>query len=498
MYQDFVFPTGVLFRKIMEIKSKVFDVLRALSKDELKKFGEYLTSPVFNKRKIIYELFESYKKFHPSFEDKNLTKERIFSRLFPDRKFNDENFRNLNSILLKHAEDFLAFVNYSTDELSIKKHLLNEINHRKILALFEKHFEEGMNISSSSGMKDASDFFSLHELLMKKDLYNSIINKFSKDDITKSEINLLVYFIISFLEIQKYILYHCRIYGLDNSLYISNSLAESIMKNIPDEIKMMPQIQIHYNGLKLEQSNDKKYYEKLKSLIGKFGHEMEEEKHYNIYQTMMDYIKRTGSSSDLKTAKELFLLRREIIEKGLMMENTIKQMFFLNLVKSGLRSGEFDWIYNFINEYQNMLIPKHREITTELSLALYYFEKKEFNKSLSHAARVRYEDSFFNLEVKTLTSKIFFETEEYENLINSIASYRMYISKNRALGKNEIDSHSRFLNFFDKLIRIKEQKKFYKLIPLIEEVHKKDFNNNSWILEKANEMLSKDRLKMKS
>ncbi|MBK8552584.1 MAG: hypothetical protein IPL53_16555 [Ignavibacteria bacterium] len=477
------------------IKLKVLDIIRELSKEELKKFSDYLCSPVFNKRKIIFNLFEVYRKHYPDFDNPNLTKEKVFKKLFPGKKYSDEIFRNLNSLLLKHAEEFLSFINYSRDEFSVKRHLLSELNHKKILSLFDKNFEEGRKMLDSSGQKDLDYFFSRFELYQQRDTYNSIINKFSKEDISEAEKSFLTFFIIKLIELQNYILYQCKVLGLDNSLYLKAASIDLIMKKIPEEISQLPQIQIYYTGLKLEQTGNEKYYTILKTLLSSYGSLLKKEELYNKYLYLINYIKTNHSTKEIKTNSELFQLRKEIIEKNLLMENTIKNMFFLNLVKSGLKIKEFDWIFDFIKNYQSLLIPKYKEVTVSLALALYYFEKKEFGNSLSYAARVKYEDNFYNLQAKNITLRIYFETNEFESMLNFISSYRMYLSKNRTLKKKEILSHNLFLNFTDKLIRVKEQKKFYKLRALLDEISGKDFVNNIWLIDKVKDMIRENKVK---
>lgn len=331
-------------------------------------------------------------------------------------------------------------------------------------------------------------------LYLQKDIFNSIINKFSKEDITLSEKSILTFFIIKILELQNYILYQSKVLGLDRSLFLNEKFIDTLIKKIPDELTGLPQVRIYYNSYKLELTGNEKYYNELKRLLGKYGSLLKKEEIYNKYIDLIDYIKTKHSTKEIKTNSELFQLRKEIIEKNLLMENTIKNMFFLNLVKSGLKIREFEWIYDFINKYQSLLIPKYREITLNLSLALYYFEKAEYEISLSYAAQIKYEDNFYNLQAKNLTVRIFYETDQYDSLLNSIASYRMYLSKNRTLTEEETLSHNLFLNYLDKVLRIREQNKFTKLNDLVFEMHKLNFVNNYWLIDKANAMIKKSKI----
>ncbi|MBL8007441.1 MAG: hypothetical protein JNJ56_07910 [Ignavibacteria bacterium] len=470
------------------IKSKIIDILGNLSRDELKKFSDYLSSPVFNKREIILKLFNAYKRHYPEFEGNKFTKEKIFRKILPGKEYNDEIFRNLNSQLLKLAEEFLSYLNYSGNIFNVKKHLLLEINSRKLLSLFEKNFEETKRIIGNDNKRDLEFFYHEYNLYLQKDIYNSYINKFSKKDIFEAEKNLLVFYLIKMMEIQNYILYESRILGLDGKMFLDSNFAGEILKNVPDEINDLPQIKIYYNALKLEQTNKSVYYRNLRNLLNEHGHLIEKEKHYNKYIDMIDYIKRNKPREDTGTVRELFQLRREIIEKGLFTGNFITNMFFLNLVKSGTRLKEFGWVEHFIEKYYPLLIEKYRESTRELSYAYLYFDKNEYDISMSHLAKVRYEDIFYNLEVRNMTSRIYYETESYDLLNDFLNSYRMYLSKNRSVSKQDYESHNLFISITGSLYKIKESGKIHRLDDLEEKAVKKDFINRYWVIEKIREL----------
>jgi hypothetical protein len=49
-------------------KSKVIDIFRTFSPDELKRFRDFVHSPFHNKNKNVIRLFEILKKYYPDFE----------------------------------------------------------------------------------------------------------------------------------------------------------------------------------------------------------------------------------------------------------------------------------------------------------------------------------------------------------------------------------------------------------------------------------------------
>jgi len=472
------------------IKAKVLDILKALSKDELKQFGEYISSPVINKREAVVELFNSYRKHYPEFNDKSFTKEKVLKKLYPGKPYNDEVFRNLNSQLLKFAEEFLSFLGYTSNQFSVKKHLLSELLNRNILSLFEKNLGEATESLERQAAHDLDYFNKSYELFIYKDLYNSFRNNFNKQDIQRAERDLVVSFVMKILEIQNYVLYESRLLGLDRSLYLSDKFTENMMKGLPDDIRDMPQVQIHFNAFMLEKTDEEKYFAKLHNLVIKHGDLLEKEKLYNKYIDMIEHLKRTRSMNDPKTVKEVFTLRREIIEKGLFTENFMTNMFFLNMVKSGSRLKEFDWVKAFIENYNGLINEDYRHSSYQLALSMMNFEMKKFDDALSHLALVKYEDNYYNLEVRNLTSRIYYEKGETDLLNDFLNSYRIYVSKNRSLSKKDCESHTHFISVLGKLVRIREGGKNYKIDELLPSERKKDFINKIWILEKLKDLES--------
>jgi hypothetical protein len=97
--------------------SKLAEVLRTFSKDELKEFEKLVVSPFFNNDKNSVLLLKELKKFHPGFSSKNLTKENLFSRIYPGKKYNDQVMKNAISILMKMCNEYFFEVNLRKEKL---------------------------------------------------------------------------------------------------------------------------------------------------------------------------------------------------------------------------------------------------------------------------------------------------------------------------------------------------------------------------------------------
>lgn len=85
--------------------TKLVAILKTLDKDEIKRFGDFVQSPYFNKREANILFFKALVVFYPNFE--NLLWEKIFKKAFPEKEYKEVYLRNILSDLYSLAENFL-------------------------------------------------------------------------------------------------------------------------------------------------------------------------------------------------------------------------------------------------------------------------------------------------------------------------------------------------------------------------------------------------------
>src|SRR4030095_15041188 len=123
--------------KIME-NSALIAILKTFSTEEIKEFGLYTESPFFNKNKNVIYLYALLKNMYPKFSVKNLEKENLFSKIFPGKKYNDENMKTLIYLLSRLAEKYMAFKKYNEEPYAERNYLLSTLDNRKL----DKHFRK--------------------------------------------------------------------------------------------------------------------------------------------------------------------------------------------------------------------------------------------------------------------------------------------------------------------------------------------------------------------
>jgi hypothetical protein len=112
--------------------SKLINILKTFSKEEMKLFEKFVASPYFNNGKNCAPLLKRLQKFYPDFDDEKLTNENIYKKLYPRKNFNKQVIWNLNSAMEKMAEEFIAQLGMRNDKFGRMGYIVHHYNERKL------------------------------------------------------------------------------------------------------------------------------------------------------------------------------------------------------------------------------------------------------------------------------------------------------------------------------------------------------------------------------
>lgn len=96
--------------------TKFVTLLRTFDEDELQDLQHWLKSPWCNSNRNLIPLLEELRKYHPGFNSKRITAERLFKRVLPEGKYSKRRLNNLMSAGFKAAKRYLIFQQFSQDE----------------------------------------------------------------------------------------------------------------------------------------------------------------------------------------------------------------------------------------------------------------------------------------------------------------------------------------------------------------------------------------------
>lgn len=148
---------------------KVFKLLRSLEKQELREFRVWLASIWCNPNRKLEQVFTLLRPFYPSFSSPRLTEQRLFTKLYPGRIYNDRMLRNILGDLSKSILDFWCAKRCKNDDLLKGQLLLSEYLDRNYVGWFVKEAEKNIEEIFTKKTLAWQDY--LHGLLISEQLY---------------------------------------------------------------------------------------------------------------------------------------------------------------------------------------------------------------------------------------------------------------------------------------------------------------------------------------
>lgn len=119
-------------------KSRAFEIINKFSKEELKRFVSFVNSPYHNTNNNLIKLTNSLSTFH----QKQISSEKLYSKLFPGKKFNSQVLNNLSSELYKLIREFFVVEHSKNDEDGSIFILLSELENRVMDNIFKYELEK--------------------------------------------------------------------------------------------------------------------------------------------------------------------------------------------------------------------------------------------------------------------------------------------------------------------------------------------------------------------
>lgn len=469
---------------------KLTGLLRTFSKKEFRMFGKFVASPFFNGFSTIKKLYTELAPFYPSFKNRNFTPEIIYSKIYPNEKYDYRKMQNLISDILGHAEDFLAYINYSQNPLTKKKHLLDELYKRRLGKTFEKNMNEANAILTNFGSNGEEYFYNKYIIeLMNGNYITQQKNPYAESNLKDINDSFINYFLIVILRLYSYTVNEQLLFkGEAKNLKLLNDILDQIRTNYTNEV---PMVRIYYSIFMLVSEQEESFYNELKHLEREYRDIISDKESEDIHICLRNFCTVMVLKGEKRYLKEYFDISKEYLQQ--IQHNGsgfILNYVFMNIAITGLRYGEFEWVYSFIKEFENMLNPAYREETRNLVYAMYYFEKKEFESALSSLSKINFDDCHQKTHVRNLLLQVYYELDSFEPAISLLDSYKHFLKRDKTITEFYKKINSDFIKFYGKLIKVKMGEKKVSAGELkIKLSESSDFSNKEWIMRKTNELI---------
>ena len=488
-------------------KNKIIEILATFSKEDVKRFREYLNSPFFNKSEKLIRLYEALIIFHPHFNSRNFTEINIFNNLNPGMKFNISTFRNLLSDLSFAAENYLSIVNFNEKYFEKKDCLRNEQFKRNLSGHLDAGLKKAEYELNNIKNIDAPYFLNKYKLSTDRLNFNLLFkNKTGKDVILENKRNLnehgkniTCFFANEINRINDNILVMGKtfeIYDDDNFvlnlvsvLNLEKILALLAEGNENESISILFKLLLAKSKAFSNPDNSRFYYDYKKLVLKEVDTLDKDELRYHTIRLLKYCMMKNSQDSGDETEDfrtERFNVYNLILENKYYkccVSDFIPVELYRTVLLLSLELKKYTWAFNFIKKYKSELPPDRRENLFNFSCAEYYFCRGRYTDAMKSFHKVKFDHFMLKIDMKNLMLRTYYELDLFDNALSLIDTYKHFLSNDKTLSADEKRINKNFINVLQKMILYRASgKKAGKY--LIEQELQKDCSHKDWMLEK--------------
>ena len=431
-------------------KSKVITYLASFSPTELKKFKLFVASPYFNQKEEVVALLAYLIPFHPEFPEDKVKKAKIIQHVNFNKKNNEKELSYQMSFLFKLIEQYLTISKFESDSNMKEIHLFNSLYEKKLMNNFRMELSKKLQDIEKVGDKDASHYLKA-ALLYDLDRHTKEQRKHNESLQKASDYNDY-YFFLNKLK------YSCNM--IDQSKFLKTDYDIGFVDETTAYIKDSkfvdePLIAIYLNILDIVKGIDAKAkFKLLKNQIFKNTYNIAHSEFKDIYIFAINFCARQIKKNQLEYLQEAFDLYREGIDKKILLDkNQLTTWTYGNVVKLGLRLKEFSEIEKFIFDNKDKIPKNKREDVFNYNLSELYYYTNKFDEAQRLINYIKVTDSMLHSNSRVILCKIYFESFEVEPLLSLIASFSIFLKRDKKLSGNMKIFYKNFCDILFQLLK---------------------------------------------
>ena len=434
--------------------SKLIVLLSTFSSSELLGFRDWVASPFFNKNQELVLFYQYLKKLAPLFPAKKIKRQVVFTVLYPNKKYDDKQLNYLMSMLLKLAEQFIAYQQYQQQGTLPAYHTLSALIERNLEKHYNYLYKKARKKLEQHPLRNANYYY---QQFLLSDIADKHFEK-KGQRIFDQSLQLAsdyfdLYYLSNKLRYATEMLDRQQVVSASYQLNLVDEISAYLKKNPHEDI---PSIAIYHQILNtLIKEDAPSQLEKLKDLMRQHHNKFTPYEMKQIYFLVLNYCTRKIGQGKRQFAEEALNLYLEGIDKQILLEgNLLSPWTYKNVITLGIGLKRFAWTEQFIFDYNNQLGKEFQQDALHYSLADLYYRKGDFQSALKHLSLVTFSDIYYNLGSKLILIKIYYESGEDGALLSLLASFNIFLTRNKLIPNTVKTSYKNFVKFISKLLKV--------------------------------------------
>lgn len=432
------------------IDSKFIQLYSCLNKTERKQLQKWVNSPIHNQHQQVQKLFK-YLDSRTTISKTTVAKKRIFKYLFPNKKYNDNQLRHIQSYALEVLENFVGYNQSFSKPLVLKKSQLAAYRGWKLQKLSTQTLKEIDQQLAQSPLDNGEYHLSAYQVEIERFKLDSIEHRSKNNNLPQLFEHLSQFFIISTLKYACTALSHSNVYNTEYTIPLLDGVL-TYVQNTDNS----PSIKTYYYAYQaLKNPTEEQYYQKLKEIFFKHRISLSGEEQYEVLQLTINYCIKQINIGNSTYFEEVFeLYQKGLSSKILLIESSLSRFTYKNIASTGLKLGRFDWVKKFILQYTAYLPLEYQEDYKHYNTAKLLFVQNDYANALKYLLQVaEYDDLFLTLDAKMMLLKIYYEEDSFDALSSLLASFRAFLQRKEIMSYHK-QVYQNILRLVNKLLNI--------------------------------------------
>jgi hypothetical protein len=484
------------------LESRLLEHLKVLDPTESNDFLRFAKSMVTYAKDTPEETYLLLKYLIKNIEnDKKLSKEVVYSNIFPNQALKSGKIEKLMSFALKLFKNFVQYRKYIETENEVNEALaMSEFYRKKQLhKLFEQNTKQLGKYKEENSIEDATTFYDCYLIENEIHAYQTEFNT-RKDGINLPQtiLSLDLYYLINRLDLTLKTLNQYQYVHFENN----------ILENLDDLLTLASHatyqknhlIQLYKDAIQLqlkETSLDKNIiYNNFEKNLNKSKDSIEK-LHYATFCTIArNYCSQQYNAGKIEYLPILFQLYLKDLSDGLLQNgNLIRASIMQNIIGAALKLKKFDFVKEFLENHKDRISgTRQPELVWEYNLAFYYFEVGNHQKAADTLPNyLDLQDAYYTLAARRLEIKIQTELDsnsKYDLVGNKIDAFKNFLfesKKNSRISENIFNMNNDFTDLVKQIRNTLkgDQKRVEKLILKMNQTES-GIAEREWLTEKLN------------
>lgn len=473
----------------------LIQILKSFSKKEYSLFYEFLRSPFYNKKPNAVKFFEAIRECAPALRDDQTEKELIWKGMYPKKQFNAGVFKNLVYDLTGLLEKFIEVVNYEKNGLRKRFIYLDALSERKI---HNKFFSEYNNLYKDiSKSKFYQNYYSDIQKLKFKKINHGYANTKYMEEIDEELLSVSEFYLNEVIVNLSYLYNEISILELNSNKSTATDIAKIIFgtketkqfiinKKKSDNSDQNILLMYYFIFLAFAYPEDRENYFNFKKHLYKNSGLFTPEEKSRLYISLGDALNIRPSGKDDNKVSEFLELYKKRIEEDIFTEQdgSVNVFSYSNIIKMAGMLKDHKLIKFVKKNFFQLLQEEYKENMNYYTEAYYNFSTGKFENALDNCLKIKLEHFILKFDIKDLQAMLYYETDDYENFIYLLDTYKHFLKKNSLVSDQYKNWYGKFITSVHRLFRIKLNFDEYELMQFEKDVLAGKTGSKFWFIEK--------------